>query len=103
MPQVPPELLDQLLALIERLYGETEGFLSAPDDQQLWYNRGYANGMVKALRELGQEAGLARLDGIDPDAVIAGHEPLPWGKAYRHGFETGERETHEITEQGTRS
>jgi hypothetical protein len=111
MPQVPPhrpptvpgELLDQLLALIQRLYGETDGFLSAPDDQQLWYNRGYANGMIKALRDLGQTAGLERLGGIDPDDPIAGHEPLPWGKAYRHGFEMGERETHEITEQGTRS
>ena len=43
---------------------ETEGYLDRQDDPQLWYNRGYANGMVKALRELGQEAGLARLDGI---------------------------------------
>jgi hypothetical protein len=102
-PPVPPELRDQLLALIARLYGETEGFLSAPDDQQLWYNRGYANGMVKALRDLGQADGLERLEGIDPADLIAGHEPLPWGKAYRHGFEMGERETHEITEQGTRA
>ena len=34
-------------------------FLGEPGDQQLWYNRGYANGMVLALLRLGQ-AGRSR-------------------------------------------
>jgi len=102
MPELPDELLDQLLDLIERLYGESEGFQATPDDQQLWYNRGYANGIIKALQDLGQEQALGRLREIDPEGVIGGHQALPWGQAYLHGFDMGERETHEITEQGTR-
>ena len=100
MPDLPDAVLDQLVDLIERLYAETEGFSAAPDDQQLWYNRGYANGMVKALRELGQAAALQRLRAVDADDVIAGQQSLPWGKAYLHGVDMGERETYEITEQG---
>jgi hypothetical protein len=32
----------------------------------------------------------------DPAEVIAGQEALPWGKAYRHGWDMGRRETDEV-------
>lgn len=91
-----PHILAQLLDLLARLYGETDGFADSPGDAQLWYNRGYANGMVKALHELGQ--GDALLARIEPDAadVIAGQELMAWGKAYSHGLDTGYRETLEV-------
>lgn len=93
---LPEGLLDQLLALIDRLREESADYLAEPGDQQRWYNRGYANGMVLALRALGQDAALAgRLP--DDTAQIGPHGPMAWGRAYRHGEEVGRRETHEIT------
>ena len=94
--QPDTRILSQLLDLIARLYDETDGFADNPGDAQLWYNRGYANGMVKALSELGQ--GEQVTERITPDAadVIAGQEVMAWGKAYQHGLETGHRETFEI-------
>jgi len=96
--KMPPDthILSQLLDLVARLYDETAGFADNPGDAQLWYNRGYANGMVKALEELGQGGRVA--ERVTPDAadVIAGHEIMAWGKAYQHGLETGHRETFEI-------
>jgi len=95
-PELPDDLVEQLLALIDRLCDETRTFLDQPGDQQAWYNRGYANGMVKALQGLVR---LDRLDGRDLDDAgeIGTHMALPWGKAYRHGESMGCRETHEIT------
>lgn len=96
MPELPDELLSQLVDLIDRLRLETRDFLDQPGDQQTWYNRGYANGMVLALQRL---AGADRLDGRLPDDPdqLASHLALPWGRAYRHGEDRGGRETHEIT------
>jgi len=53
MTRHPDARVDRLQQLIHRLYAETEGFLEDAADQQLWYERGYAKGMLKALRELG--------------------------------------------------
>lgn len=96
MTQHHDVLLDGLLALIHSLYSETEGFLGEAADQQLWYNRGYANGMIQALRELGYAERVAAEVQADPDDVICGQEALPWGRAYRHGVEVGSRETYEV-------
>lgn len=96
-PAAPPdELLTQLLDLVDRLRDDSADFLDAPGDQQLWYNRGYANGMVLALQRLGQGA---RLAGRRPDdaAQLAAHLALPWGRAYRHGETRGSDETFDIT------
>ena len=94
MSQTP--MLTRLLALIERLYTETEGFLERAEDEQLWYNRGYANGMISALTELGYGAQLHARIAADAADCIVGHEALSWGRAYLHGFETGDRETREV-------
>jgi hypothetical protein len=100
MPDLPDELLSQLLDLIDTLRRETDGFLEDAGDRQLWYNRGYANGMVLALLRLGQSGPLAHRLADDLGQLDA-HFTMPWGKAYRHGESTGCRETHEIT--GTES
>lgn len=90
------DILTQLVDLVARLYGETEGFQEDHADGQLWYNRGYANGMVKALAEMGLIDALTGRVQPDPDDVIAGHEVMAWGKAYLHGADMGYRETFEI-------
>ena len=90
------DVLVQLLDLIDRLREQTAGFLENPADQQLWYDRGYANGMVLALQRMGQQA---RLDERRPDdrSAFSAQLPLAWGKAYLHGEQRGSDETHEIT------
>ncbi len=93
------ELVQNLIELIDRLYGETVGFLDQPDDQQLWYNRGYANGMVKVLDGAGYDCRLRETVDPDPEEMIEGQEMMPWGKAYAHGFEMGERECGEVIGQ----
>lgn len=88
--------LRRLLNITERLYLETAGFLGQGDDQQLWYNRGYANGIVEQLTRLGYRALVEDNIVPDPDDIIAGHEFLAWGKAYQHGMEMGMKETLDI-------
>ncbi len=95
-------ILASLIELLRELYGETDGFLEHQGDAQLWYNRGYANGMVSALRELGYGDSLPRdlvydLDGNTRDQV-AEQGLLPWGRAYAHGVDVGRRETFEVLE-----
>jgi hypothetical protein len=97
------EILQQLADLLRRLYAESEGFLERQDDAQLWYNRGYANGMAQALRDLGLGAAVPRdlgldIDDPDPREGIAAASLMPWGRAYAHGVEMGHRETHEVLE-----
>jgi hypothetical protein len=90
-------MLERLIRIAQDLYAETGGYLDDPSDQQLWYNRGYANGILSALEELGY--GTAVDDAIearDGAQALAGQEALPWGRAYRHGFEMGLRETREV-------
>jgi hypothetical protein len=98
--QPDPDILQQLLDLLVSLYDETDGFADNPGDAQLWYNRGYANGMVRGLRELGQGERVAERIHADGDDVIAGQEAMAWGKAYRHGADTGYRETLDVLPQG---
>ncbi|MBU1192574.1 MAG: hypothetical protein KKA36_06595 [Gammaproteobacteria bacterium] len=88
--------LERLLALIERLQAETEGFFEQPEQEQLWYNRGYANGMIGAMDALGYAALLSGRAQADAPDLLAGCELLSWGRAYLHGQEVGERETYEV-------
>lgn len=91
------EILERLLQLAVRLYAETEGFEQHSEDAQLWYNRGYANGMLAGLTERGHRDAI-RAAGItpDPEGLITDQTLLPWGKAYTHGYEVGYRETREV-------
>jgi len=88
--------LQRLLNITERLYLETAGFLDNGDDHQLWYNRGYANGIVAQLTRLGHRAFVEDNIVPDPDSIIAGHEFWAWGRAYRHGMEMGMKETLDV-------
>lgn len=89
-------LLSRLIELLQRLHTETADFLEQADDPQVWYNRGYANGMLAALKELGFQAVLPGQLQADPPDLIHGQERLPWGQAYLHGLEQGARETREV-------
>ncbi len=90
------DILNQLLALLAELTRDSEGYLEREDDSQLWYNRGYANGMAAALTALGHGEAVARTIEPDPYDRARDQQHLPWGKAYEHGREMGERETHEV-------
>jgi len=89
-------ILKKLIGIVESLYLETAGFLENGDNQQHWYNRGYANGIVQQLDELGYRAYVE--DNTVPDAedIIAGQEFWAWGKAYQHGMEVGMKETMDV-------
>lgn len=95
-----PDLIEPLLALLTELTAESEGYLDRQDDPQLWYNRGYANGMVAALRELGHAARVAQVVAPDPYDSARDQDHLPWGKAYEHGRAMGARETREFLPPG---
>ncbi len=96
MNQDKDTITARLLQLLQRLYAESDGLVEADGDLQLWYNRGYANGMIRALRGLGYGAQISQAVDADSDERIVGQEFLPWGKAYLHGFEMGEKETREV-------
>ena len=88
-------VIDKLVGLVSHLYGESDGYINNPADAQLWYNRGYANGVVAYLRAHGH---LEKLQGLvldEPD-VHQNDQVMAWFKAYHHGFEMGEKESAEV-------
>lgn len=89
-------MLKKLIGIVDALYLETAGFQEDGDNQQHWYNRGYANGIVQQLNEFGYRTYVE--DAIVPDAkdIIAGQEFWAWGKAYQHGLEIGMKETTDV-------
>jgi len=90
-------VIDKLADLVARLYTETEGYAENPSDAQLWYNRGYANGVAAYL----QANGFAeKMDSVALDAedIYKKDLVMAWHKAYHHGFEMGERESAEVHE-----
>lgn len=89
------ELLQRLTQLVDRLYRETEGFADQPEAEQLWYNRGYANGIVACLQARSYPIELARDLVLDDDLQMTQFAVFRWGQAYRHGFELGEQETEQ--------
>ena len=46
-------VIDRLVGLVDKLYAETHDYLDNPSDAQLWYNRGYANGVVAYFNKNG--------------------------------------------------
>jgi hypothetical protein len=89
-------IVQRLLQLVQELYAETETLSEGEGDLQLWYNRGYANGVARVLCDLGHGRQLEGAVRLDADDRIAGQEFLPWGKAYLHGLEMGEKESREV-------
>ena len=96
MSDISRDLLQQLCHLVHKLRAESADYAEHHEDAQRWYNRGYANGMLRGLqRLLGEDAPCGQA--LDDEAELTGHEVMAWGKAYRHGEQVGERETYEIT------
>jgi len=89
-------VIDKLVALLERLYNESEGYEQDHSEGQLWYNRGYANGMASFLRLKGYTAKIEHLN-LDAENLYHNDQVMEWHKAYHHGFEMGLRESEEIT------
>lgn len=88
-------VIDKLVGLVEKLYVETEGYADNPSDAQLWYNRGYANGVAAYFCNNGFADKLNHLQ-LDDDAMYKTDHVMEWFKAYHHGFEMGERESGEV-------
>ncbi len=91
-------VITTLAELIERLYTESEDYISNPSDAQLWYNRGYANGIVAFFKASGFEDKLPSIE-LDPVDIHAKETVMEWQKAYHHGFEMGQRESAEVYQQ----
>ena len=88
-------VINKLVSLVERLYMESEDYMDNPSDAQLWYNRGYANGVVAFLQANGFAEQLSGMQ-LDPSDLYKGDVVMAWHKAYHHGFEMGERESAEV-------
>lgn len=96
MSQEKQALFERLLPVMVDLYAETADLAQGDGDLQLWYNRGYADGMAQAMRLAGLSSELDRNGLPAPLSIDQGERFLPWGKAYSHGFEMGEGETREV-------
>ncbi|MEJ2620452.1 MAG: hypothetical protein P8163_09365 [Candidatus Thiodiazotropha sp.] len=90
------ELLERLLQLAQDLYAESAELSETESELQLWYNRGYADGMVRRIKDLGYRQAVSEALGPVTETLSDEQRFLPWGKAYRHGFEVGEQETIEV-------
>lgn len=89
--------IEQLAGLVDRLYTETSDYIDNPSDAQLWYNRGYANGVVSFLCAQGFADKLQHVK-LDAADVHKDEQMMAWHKAYHHGFEMGERESAEVSQ-----
>ena len=92
-------IIEKLTELIERLYQETDTYEQNPSDAQLWYNRGYANGVATFLKTQGYDENMKHLN-LDAEDLYHGEQVMEWHKAYHHGFEMGARETKEVMPGG---
>jgi len=90
------KVINQLIELVGRLYSETEDYIEQQDNSQLWYNRGYADGVVKALQDAGFDKMLQAHVTLEINETLEEQRFMPWGKAYFHGFEMGEKESKEV-------
>jgi len=90
-------VIDKLVGLVERLYIESADYIDNPSDAQIWYNRGYANGVVTYLLAQGFADKLGYLT-LDAPGLHDNERIMEWQKAYHHGFEMGERESAEVNQ-----
>ena len=88
-------MIEKLIGLIDQLYQETEGYEINPSDVQLWYNRGYANGVATLLVSQGHGEKIKPLI-LDAEDIYQGESVMEWHKAYHHGFEIGSSEAKEV-------
>jgi len=88
-------VIDKLVVLVEKLHSETNDYIDNSADAQLWYNRGYSNGIVAYLIENNFADKLEHL-ALDNDGLYNNDHIMEWHKAYHHGFEMGVKESLEI-------
>ncbi len=96
LPGLQRNTLARLIGIVERLRGESAGFQDEPGNQQLWYDRGYANGVLHTLVALGYGDQVAAAGMTADPGLDAAVEALAWGRAYRHGHEVAARDTREV-------
>jgi hypothetical protein len=96
MSQEKQAIFQRLLPVAVGLYEETAELAQGDGDLQLWYNRGYADGMAQTMRQAGFSRELQAAGLPDCLSIGQGEKFLPWGKAYGHGLEMGEGETREV-------
>ena len=89
-------VIEKLVSLVEQLYQETENYADNPSDVQLWYNRGYANGITSFLITQGYTDKIKTIN-LDAESLYKNEQVMEWHKAYHHGFDMGLRESEEIT------
>ena len=90
------KISDKLVGIIIRLYNETETYREDQSDAQLWYNRGYANGVVAVLKEKDMLGDLESILTLDDAEIHKGECFMEWEKAYHHGYEMGGNEAKEV-------
>lgn len=96
MNQQKTLLAEKISQLLSKLDTESANWLDEPENQQLWYNRGYVDGMAKALMEIGWQAQIPSNWKAASEAELKAHRWLPWGRAYYHGNEKGYQEILEV-------
>ena len=101
MNQTTENMLPRLLQVVRELYAETVDLSESESELQLWYNRGYADGVISGMKGLGYAREIGEAVDAGGASVSDENRFLPWGKAYRHGFEMGEKETLEVLEEKT--
>jgi len=88
-------VIEKLAELLEQLYQESESYADNPSDVQLWYNRGYANGIAAFLNAKGYDDKIKHLK-LDAADLYDGEQVMEWHKAYHHGFDMGLRESEDV-------
>lgn len=88
-------VIEKIVALIDQLYHETENYALNPSEVQLWYNRGYANGVSSCLIKQGHGNKIKQLN-LDAEDLYHDERVMEWHKAYHHGFEIGLNEAKDV-------
>ena len=88
-------VIEKLIGLVDQLYHETEDYEINPSDVQLWYNRGYANGVATLLVAQGHGEKIKPLI-LDAEDLYRSEQVMEWHKAYHHGFDIGSSEAKEV-------
>ncbi|MBT7409368.1 MAG: hypothetical protein HN826_06705 [Methylococcales bacterium] len=93
-------VLDRLMSMLNKLNNDTLTFVAQQQSPQIWYDRGYFEGCIQRLVVLGYEEQLIHNHLLDKGGVVyqlpTEDRFLPWGKAFLHGMEMGEKEISEV-------
>ena len=93
-------ILNSLLQMVQEFYSQTLELKEEQAECPRWYNRGYADGVIEYLKELGyreelSEFELVKSNPTEPDPQIMNRK-LPWVSSYHRGVSKGREETYEV-------